>query len=417
MRPTLQDRTDQTPKAYPMMPISRRRLDLPLLLTGALLTIGCAAGEPISEFEEEFSTRPDTATLSPRSVAIGGFETVQVERTAWHESWRAPGRLIPNPNATHTLGSTVDGRVTGVYVYPGDRVSAGAVLVSIYSPQALDADAGAVAARANLLSAESRLRLAAEREARARRLHEARALSQAELEGAITALIEAKARYETAKSELQRAEELYEHLIGSEPRPDGIGRGEALVRAPIDGVVIRRETEAGRVTMTGTPMITITRPESLALSIQLPEEAVAVARRGATVHFTTHAYPGRTFEARVERVAAAIDAKTRTLEVIAEVDNSEGLLKPEMYVDTRVLGEPDGETIVVPAEAVHLLDEIEIVVRAAENGDGSLFIEAVPVRTGRRTAELVELLAGIEEGTRLVVENAATARAELVRRR
>lgn len=72
MRPTLQDRTDQTPKAYPMMPISRRRLDLPLLLTGALLTIGCAAGEPISEFEEEFSTRPDTATLSPRSVAIGG---------------------------------------------------------------------------------------------------------------------------------------------------------------------------------------------------------------------------------------------------------------------------------------------------------------------------------------------------------
>lgn len=388
-----------------------------LALAATLALGGCIGAAPPAELEADAHTPADTATLAPRAVAIGGFETTTTQLTTWRDSWRVPGRLTLDPAATHALGSIVEGRVTRVLAHPGDRVRAGQVLVTLHSHEMLDATAALAAARAGLASAESALRLAGEAAARAERLHAARALSLAELEEARAALAEAEAHRDQAAAELVRAEEMHEHLVGDGPIPDGVGSHEVLVRAPIDGVVVARDAEPGNVALVGAPLITVSRLNTLALSLHLPEEAVAAARVGAPVRFTVPAYLGRTFEATLQRVGAAIDTRTRTLEVVARVDNSEDLLRPEMYVNAEVLGDGDGETIIVPAEAVHLIEDQSVVIAAEPTGDGGLFIEALPVRVGRRSGSAVEILAGLEEGRAIIVRNAATARAELLRRR
>jgi cobalt-zinc-cadmium efflux system membrane fusion protein len=280
----------------------------------------------------------------------------------------------------------------------------------------LDATADLARARAGLAQAESALRLATDAAARAERLHAGKALSLADLERARATREEAEAHRERAAAELHRAEEMHEHLVGTGPTPPGIGAHETLVRSPIDGVVVTRDAEPGTVALVGAPLVTVSRLASLALSLHLPEEALAAARVGAPVRFTSPAYPGRTFEATVQRVAAAIDPQTRTLEVVARVDNKDGLLRPEMFVDAEVQGEAAGESITVPVEAVHMIEEQTVVIAAEPRGEG-LFIEALPVRVGRRGTTTVEILAGLEPGRAIVVKGAATARAELLRRR
>jgi cobalt-zinc-cadmium efflux system membrane fusion protein len=386
-----------------------------LLLASTLAA--CAGTTPAPELETATHTPTDTATLAARAVAIGGFQTATTELTTWRDAWRVPGRLTLDPATTQMLGSIVEGRITRVLAHPGDHVRAGQVLVTLHSHEMLDATAALASARAGLARAQSALRLAGDAAARADRLHAAKALSLAELERAHAAHAEAEALYAQAAAELNRAEEMHEHLVGDGPIPDGVGSHEVLVRAPISGIVVARDAEPGTVALIGAPLMTVSRLATLALSLHLPEEAVAAARVGAPVRFSTPAYPGRTFEATLQRVGAAVDTRTRTLEVVARVDNAENLLRPEMYVNAEVLGEEAGKAIVVPAEAVHLIEDQNVIIAAESRENGGLFIEALPVRVGRRANNAIEILAGLEPGRAIIVQNAATARAELLRRR
>jgi cobalt-zinc-cadmium efflux system membrane fusion protein len=392
-----------------------RSLAVALLLASALTA--CAGATPPPELETATHAPADTATLAPRAVAIGGFQTTTTQLAPWRDAFRAPGRLILDPSTTQTLGSIVEGRVTRVLAHPGDRVRAGQVLVTLHSHEMLDATAALASARAGIARAESALRLATDAAARADRLYAAKALSLAELERAHAGQAEAEALRDQAAAEPTRAAELPAHLVGDGPIPDGVGAHEVLVRSPIAGVVVARDAEPGTVALIGAPLMTVSRLQTLALSLHLPEEAVAAARIGAPVRFTAPAYPGRTFEATVQRVAAAVDTRTRTLEVVAAVANTENLLRPEMFVDAEVLGEAAGEALVVPAEAVHLIEDQTVIIAAEPRGDGGLFIEALPIRVGRRANAAVEILAGLEPGRAIIVQGAATARAELLRRR
>ena len=72
--------------------------------------------------------------------------------------------------------------------------------------------------------------------------------------------------------------------------------------------------------------------------------------------------------------------------------------------------------MVVPAAAIQAL-EGDTVVIVAETHGAALFIEAVPVRIGRRAVDQVELLTGIGVGRVVVLGSAAIAKAELLKRR
>lgn len=386
-------------------------------ITSATLALtACGGGSEDSTMAMKAAPPADTASLSPRAVEIGGFATAPVEVTAWRDAWRVPGRLTLDPAATHTLGSIVEGRIGKVLVHPGDRVAAGQVLVTLHSHEMLDATAALSRARAGHAQAESALRLATDAAARAERLYAAKALSLADLERARAEREQAESLRDQAAAELERATEFHGHLVGEGPVPAGVSTHEALVRSPIAGIVVSRDAEPGAVALVGAPLVTVTRLASLSLSLRLPEEAIAAARTGAKVRFTTPAYPDRSFEATVQRVAPAVDPQTRTIEVVARVRNADGALRPEMYVDAEVMSDAGGETLVVPSEAVQLLDGEEVVI-TAEPRDGGLFIEAVRVRTGRRSIAATEILAGVEAGREVLTRGAATAKAELLRRR
>ncbi|HEY9429687.1 MAG TPA: efflux RND transporter periplasmic adaptor subunit [Gemmatimonadaceae bacterium] len=385
--------------------------------TGAVLlgALACSSSEsaPLVQAESAGSVpAPDTALLGARAATIAGIDTVRVTRGAWRDRWTVPARLALDPNGTQAIGSLVEGRVSRVLVLPGERVRAGQLLVAINSPELLDARQAFVASEAALVTAESELRLATGSAARTERLHAAKAASLADLERERAAKTAAEASYARLAAEVQRARAAYAQLGGSAQGNSAVP--EASIRSPMNGVVVARDAEPGQVVAAGTPLVTVSRMNTLALVIQAPEEAVGSVQPGAPLRFTVRAYPRREFEARVTRVAPALDPRTRTLEVVAQVANDSGQLRPEMFATVVLAGRPDGHVLTIPATAVQALDGDTVVIVAAPRGSG-LHVEALPVRIGRRSADVAEVIDGVREGTLVVTTGAAIARAEIVR--
>ena len=392
---------------------------LALVALAAALLAGCGGVESRAEPAPPGAPR-DTATLDAQAVALAGLETAVVDSQPWRDAWTVPARLTVDPAATQTLGSFVEGRVKDVFVRPGDAVRAGQVLVTIHSHEMNDARAALGRARAGMTEAEDGLRLATAGADRAERLYAIRALSQADLERARSARVQARARQSEAAAELERASSYVEHLVGSGPLPRGADDHDVLIRSPIAGTVVGREALPGAVVLPGATLVTVSRLGTLMLRVPVPERALAAAHPGNRVRFTVPAWPGRTFEARVTRVSPVVDSLSRTVEVLAAVADAGAALKPEMYASAELEGAGGTRALAVPAAAVQLLEGDTVVVTArpvdAARG-GGLALEAVPVRVGRRTARIAELVRGVPAGTRVVTTGAAIAKAELLERR
>lgn len=387
-----------------------------LLPIGLILLGACGGGEPAGEAPATTAEARDTALLSAAAVRIGGFEVAEASLRPWSDSWRGPARLVLDPAGTQVLGAIAEGRVTRVEVMPGDRVRAGQVLVALHSHEMMNARAELTRAEADDARTAAELTAAESAAGRAERLYAAKAASMADLERARAALADAQAMHTGATAELERARAMVAHLVGTGPEAADADGHEVLIRTPIDGVVVSRNAQPGAVALVGTPLVTVSRLSRLTLLVNVPESGLAAARRGADVRFTVAAYPDRTFAARVVRVAPAVDTVTRTVEVQATVEDVEGALRAEMFADAEILGLPGDTVVVVPSAAVQLLDERPVVIATAQRGEGML-LEAVPVRVGRRTRELTEIVAGLEPGRSLVVGGAAVAKAEIIRRR
>jgi HlyD family secretion protein len=112
---------------------------------------------------------------------------------------------------------------------------------------------------------------------------------------------------------------------------------DAAVSSPINGVVARKLKNVGEtVTMMPPTVVLVVQDQTkLELRVRVPEGRLRTLRPGVqlTAHFTAL---GLDREAVVERIQPTIDPVTRTVEVVAEVDNADDLLRPGMYVEVEV---------------------------------------------------------------------------------
>jgi multidrug efflux pump subunit AcrA (membrane-fusion protein) len=134
------------------------------------------------------------------------------------------------------------------------------------------------------------------------------------------------------------------------------------------------------------------------------------------VSFSVSAAPGQRFEATVTRVFPAMDTLTRTVEVHARVRDGKGILKPEMFAEAEMSGADAGRVLTVPSGAIQSFEGDTVVIAGDKQGDG-MQLAAIPVRVGRRTWALAEIVSGIDSGRTVVVTGAAVAKAEILKRR
>lgn len=385
---------------------------LPLVLAACGETAAKAAATPAAA-----ATPPrDTAYVDSGALAMAGFAPSAVRLVAWRDAWQLPGRLILDPTLTQPLGSIVEGRVTAVFVQPGDRVTRGQILVTIHSHELTDAQNMLAQARAGRAEADNATQLASAAASRAERLYAARAGSLADLEKAKAALVAAQEGQRRAAAEYTRASEMVDHLHPSGPAKRGVDPEDVIVRAPFDGVVMERTAEPGNVVLPGAPLVTVSRATSLLLELRVPEAALGAAKVGSAVQFTVPAFPGRTFTGRIVRVSPALDTLTRTAELYAAVDSRSGELRAAMTASAELFGASRDSVLAVPMAAVQDFEGDTVVVTGVKRGSGML-LEALRVRVGRRSGGLAEIRMGLTPGAPVIGDGAAIARAEILRQR
>ncbi|MCA1556564.1 MAG: efflux RND transporter periplasmic adaptor subunit, partial [Acidobacteria bacterium] len=166
-----------------------------------------------------------------------------------------------------------------------------------------------------------------------------------------------------------------------------------------------RPADVGEYVSTSSKVATIVRTNPLRLRIDIPEQLIGVVGTGQTVSVTTSAYADRAFAGRIARISPNVTAASRTLTVEAEVDNSQGLLKPGQFATVRI-SQPKGDAaVLIPARAVRTEQDVS---RVYVVKDGR--IQERVVQLGQVEGELVEVKTGISAD-----ELVATSNVEVLR--
>jgi len=130
---------------------------------------------------------------------------------------------------------------------------------------------------------------------------------------------------------------------------------------------------------------------------QVYENEANLIKEGQVMDVATGALPGHKFSGNVSSVGSYMNSETRSLLVRAEVDDPEGLLKPDMFVDT-VIRVNIGNKVAVPEEAV--LDTGTRQLVFVNKGKGHY--EPRQVRAGRHAEGYYEIISGVSPGEEVV---------------
>ena len=147
----------------------------------------------------------------------------------------------------------------------------------------------------------------------------------------------------------------------------------SVIRSPIDGVVIRRNTDVGQTVAASfqTPDLYLLAKDLRQMVIQtsVSEADVGLIKQGQVVRFTVDAYPEREFEGKVQqfRLNATNTAGVVTYTIIVDVDNPEELLKPGMTAQTRIVVATKDQVTRLPTAALRFRpDEDSLKTKAAK---------------------------------------------------
>ncbi|KAF1705687.1 efflux RND transporter periplasmic adaptor subunit [Pseudoxanthomonas suwonensis] len=297
--------------------------------------------------------------------------TTVVQPRPWSDTVQGLGTVRARESVT--LTAKVSEIVEQVHFESGQKVVAGQPLVTLR----VDAQ------RAALMEAEA---AAAEAEQQYRRLQSLagqQLVSQATLDTQRATRDAAVARVRQMQSDI----------------------GDRQVRAPFSGVLGIRQVSPGALLTPNAVIATLDDIARVYVDFQVPETELSRVAANAVVAARGAAWPGRTFEGRVQTVEARIDPQTRAVTVRAAFDNPEGLLRPGMLLDVSLF-QPPREALVVPELAVVQVGRDSFVYRV----DGEGVVEQVPVRTGLRREGMAEILEGLAAGDRIVVEGTGKLR-------
>lgn len=374
-----------------------------MLLMAALAACNRAAA-PVTAAPKESSAAPAGVVIIPAdSPKLKQIEVTAVRMASMPtDEFTAPGKVEVNPNGVSKVVLPVAGRVAEVLVKFGDAVRKNDPLLTVESPEADAAASAAMQADAQMNTAQTALHKAEVDFERVNELFKGDAIAKKEVVAAETALAQAKTGVRQAQTGQQQAAARLE-LFGLKP---GAFRQRIVVRAALSGKVTEMSVVAGEYRNDlSAPLMTIADLSTVWVSAEVPESAIRLVKPGEIFDVTLSAFPNEVFHSRVARMADAVDAQTRTLKVWAELANSGGRLRPEMFGEVRHI-ESYHEVPVAPARAVIQTQERSMIFRETAPGR----FEQTPVTVGRRSGDQVPITSGLRAGDRVVVDGAMLLR-------
>jgi RND family efflux transporter MFP subunit len=172
---------------------------------------------------------------------------------------------------------------------------------------------------------------------------------------------------------------------------------ELTIDSPSSGYIMERMALPNMYVEPATKLYTLTDLSRVWVNAEVFQNDVGRLKRGDSSSITVDAYPGRTFQGRVEEILPQVDTTTRTIKVRLAVNNPGVTLKPGMFVNVD-LKSALGRQLVVPASAVFQTGLRQVVF--VDHGNGSL--EPRDVSLGARVGDDFVVLNGLTAHQQIV---------------
>ncbi|OOG60325.1 efflux RND transporter periplasmic adaptor subunit [Rhodanobacter sp. C03] len=258
------------------------------------------------------------------------------EKSAAGSPLELPGRIEAYTQAP--IYARVGGYLKSWKVDIGAPVKAGQLMAEIETP---DLDQQLLQAKADLASAQANAALAATTAKRWQAMLSSDSVAKQE--------VDEKTGDFTAKQALAHAAQANVDRIQAM-------KGYTRIVAPFDGVVTARNTDIGALinpgSSSGQALFVVSDVRKLRVYVQVPQSYVPSIPAGATAMLSVPEYPGRTFAARVEASAQAVNAGSGSTLIQLSVDNADGKLMPGSFTSVRLNQIANGSALRVPASAL-----------------------------------------------------------------
>lgn len=308
--------------------------------------------------------------LSPQRLQSIGARTGEVEMKSIHDQIRATGNVEVDEERLAYVQVRFPGWIQHVYANATYLyVRKGQPLFSIYSPDLVSSQEEYLLARQN-----------------------GGLLAQSSVPGVATGA----ASLVNSASERLKQWGIPEREI-AQLESTGKIRRELEIDSPVSGYITERNALPNLYVQPETRLYTIADLSTVWVNAEINQNDVGRLKPGDPAQVTVDAYPGRTFNGRLDSILPQVDMATRTVRTRLVFSNPGLALKPGMYVNVN-LDLPLGKQLVIPASGVFQSGTRQIAF--IDHGEGNL--EPREVQLGAQVGDEYLVLKGLRAGDKII---------------
>jgi membrane fusion protein (multidrug efflux system) len=359
--------------------MTKRMISVLAVIAGLVAALGAV------KFHQIQVAIAQASSFQPPPEAV---TTVVAKREAWPDTLQAIGSVAAVQGVT--VAADLPGLVDRIAIDSGRMVRADEVLVQLDTRQE----------KAQLAAAVAQLELS--------RLNLERARGLAD-EGIVS-----RADYDRASAEHKQAEARVGEIRAAIERK--------TIRAPFAGMLGIRQVNLGQYLAGGDPVVPLQSLDPIFVNFTVPQQEVGRLRVGGDVQVTAESMKDAPFTGRITAVNSIVDESTRNVQVQATFANPRGLLRPGMFVETKVLLGGSRDVVALPASAINYApygDSVFIVEQVqGPNGQSYRGARQQVVKLGGAMGDQVAVLSGLDAGAEVVssgvfkLRNGAAVRVE-----
>jgi multidrug efflux system membrane fusion protein len=362
-----------------------------------------------------------------KPATVQGVKTETIKLSAVEEEYEAVGTV--RSKTTSVLSSKAVGNILAVHVGEGDRVRAGQLLIEIDDrdtrAQLEKAQAGfrevqdaqeeieqnIRAAESGRDAAEAGRSLALATFNRYKSLLEQKSVSPQEFD-------EVQAKRNVAEAEVDRANRMLQALLAKKNQVHAkqeqvkaditsaqVYVGYSRILSPMNGIVISKQAEIGLLAAPGVPLLTLEDNSRYRIEVSVEDSMLRRIRIGTPAEISIDALGPQEFSSRVAEIVPSSDPGSRSSTVKIDLSDEKGrpggpsVLRSGLYGKARF---PIGQKQVlkVPQKAIIQRGQLMSVFIV----DSSNMLHLRLIKTGKQYGDQLEVLSGMNEGDRIVVE-------------
>ena len=328
------------------------------------------------------------------------FHTVEARAVA--ESLGANAETLYPPHRHARVAPRIPGIIKEVKALLGQEVESGGVLAVLESSELGQA-------KSDYLQALSVLKL------RQKTLDQEKSMLEKKITTGREAL-EAETNFEEARLAVNRAVQKLSAVGLSQDQVKAVVENQDTstlmeVIAPFGGTVVDAAAVPGETATPDKPIFGVAAMDRLWISVDVYESDSPKVAKDQRVTFTVEGLPAQKFPGKVVAIAGEVDDRTRTVKVLAEVKNLQGLLRARMFGRAEITIKTAEPVLLVPKEAVQNDGDCNLVFVAPAPG----VFQARKVQVGRAFEGGFEIVGGLVAGDKIVTTGSFLLKTEILR--